>query len=231
MAPRIANAWLLRDAEGRSFLIDSGHRVERAALAGSLRRAGITKGKLTALLLTHRHCDHAGNAAWVRDVFRCPVICHAHEASVLSGDDRAEPLGGRGAGWIEDVLCRVEDRFPARTPVDDVFQSGSFRWGFQVIAAAGHTAGSSLLLHEPTGSLFTGDALLSGMPTQRWLTRLTLAIPAFSEDVGACHRAVLDFLRQRPAIRTLCTGHGPAVRHGLKERLDELVRAPSFVRP
>lgn len=227
LSPRIANVWLLRDSEGRRFLVDSGHRLERAALAWSLSQAGIERGRLTAVLLTHRHCDHAGNAAWLRDTFRCPVICHALEAEVLSGDQRANALAGRGAGWIEDALCRVEDRFPARTPVDEVFSDGSFRWGFHVIAAAGHTAGSSLLLHEPSGSLFTGDALLSGAPVQRLVTRLMLAIPAFSEDVGACHRAVLEFLRQRPVIHTLCTGHGPAVRRGLGERLDELVREQS----
>lgn len=224
-APRIANAWLLRDAEGRRFLVDSGHRLERLALARSLRRAGIERGGLTAVLLTHRHCDHAGNAAWVRDTFGCPVICHEREARVLSGEAHAMPLAGRGARVLEDVLCRYEDRFPARTPVDEVFGAGSFRWGFEVIAAAGHTAGSSLLLHEPSGTLFTGDALLAGAPVQRWATRLTLAIPAFSEDVDSCHRAVLAFLDERRAIRALCAGHGPIVRHGLDERLSELARA------
>lgn len=224
-APRIANAWLLRDSEGRRFLIDTGHRLERAALARSLRRAGVSRGGLTAVLLTHRHCDHAGNAAWVRDTFRCPVICHELEAPVLSGSERAKPLCGRGARLLEDTLCRFEDHFPARTPVDEVFTAGSFRWGFEVIPAFGHTAGSSLLLHEPTGALFTGDALLAGMPVQRWVARPTLAIPAYSDDVESCHRAVLEFLRERRPIRALCAGHGPMIRRRLGERLERLARS------
>lgn len=227
LGPRIANVWLLEDGEGRRILVDSGHRVERRNLATSLRRAGIAPGGLSALLLTHRHSDHAGNAAWVRDTFRCPVLCHEHEAAVLTARESARPLAGRGAGLVDDALCRVEDRFPARTPVDEVFRAGSMRWGFEVIGAAGHTAGSSLLLHEPSGTLFTGDALLAGFPVQRWATRLSLAIPAYSEDVASCHRAVIGFLREPRALRTLCAGHGPIVRHQLREKLWALVQTVS----
>jgi glyoxylase-like metal-dependent hydrolase (beta-lactamase superfamily II) len=220
--PRIANAWLLSDAEGRRFLIDTGHRLERQALAMSLRRAGVQRGGLTAVLLTHRHSDHAGNAAWLRSELSCPVICHAADAATLSGHEPRPRLAGRGLGAIHDALCRVEDAFPARSPVDDVYDEGSWRWGFEVIPVAGHTAGSALLLHEPSGTLFTGDAILAGAPVQRLHTRLSLAIPAYSVDVRACHRATLAFLAEQRPLRTLCAGHGPQVSQRLPELLDRL---------
>lgn len=220
--PRIANVWLLSDGEGRRFLVDTGHRLERQALALSLRRAGVERGGLTAVLLTHRHCDHAGNAAWLRRELRCPVICHAADAAPLSGQEPRPRLAGRGLGAIHDVLCRVEDAFPARCLIDDVYGDGSWRWGFHVIPVPGHTAGSALLWHEPSGTLFTGDAILAGAPVQRLHARLSLAIPAYSEDVLACHRATLAFLAERRPIRTLCAGHGPRVSERLPALFDRL---------
>lgn len=220
-SPRIANSWLFRDAEGRRFLVDTGHRVERGSLQLSLRRAGVGRGDLTAVLLTHRHSDHAGNAAWLRDELRAPVICHPADAVTLAGDARAAPLANRGANLVYDALCRFEDHFPARSAVDDTYDEGPWRWGFEVIPVPGHTSGSSLLFHEPSGTLFTGDAILSGAPVQRWVTRLSLAVPGFSEDVARCHRATRAFLAQERPIRALCAGHGPMV----TRRLPELFRA------
>ncbi len=226
-SPRIANTWLFSDGEGHTFLVDTGHRLERRSLAVSLRRAGVRRGELTAVLLTHRHSDHAGNAAWLRDELRCPVICHAADAATLGGTEPAPQLARRGANAAYDALCRVEDRFPARSPVDEVYDEGDWRWGFEVIPVAGHTRGSALLFHEASGTLFTGDALLSGVPVQRLVARLTLAIPGFSEDVDACHRATRSFLREGRPIRTLCAGHGPRVTRRLPELLEALCADPS----
>ena len=197
LTPRISNVWLFTDTEGHRFLVDTGHRVERTILAQSLTRAGVVRGSLTAVLLTHRHSDHAGNAAWLRDELRAPVICHAADAKKLTGNERPARLARRGAKAFYDALCHVEDAF---------------------------TEGSSMLLHEPTGTLFTGDAILAGAPVQRLHTRLSLAIPGFSEDVAACHRAVLAFLAEERPVRTLCAGHGPKVRRDLPRLFHGLLR-------
>jgi len=222
----VANVWLLSesgDGEQRRFLIDCGHRAERRALARSLRAVGIVApGDLTALLLTHRHSDHAGNARWVRERFGCPVVCHPGDAAVLKGDVPAPRLARHGTPWVSAALCRVEDRFPARCPVDETYADGAWKWGFDIIHVGGHTDGSVLLLHRPTGILFTGDALLAGPPVQQFLVRLRLAVPEYSLDAPACHRAVLDYLATEPPIETLCAGHGPKVREGLDERLRHL---------
>jgi len=220
--PRVANAWLLTDGEGRRFLIDTGYVLERPALALSLKRAGVGRGDLTAVLLTHRHSDHAGNAAWLRDEYRAPVICHHADAVTLQGEDARPRLAGRGYDPFHDTLCRIEDAFPAKTPVDEVYDEGDWRWGFRVIHVGGHTRGSSLLLHQPSGTLFTGDALLSGLPVQRFHTRLMLAVAVFSEDVEACHRATLSFLGEEPPVKALCSGHGPKVTRSLGDRLAKL---------
>ena len=219
-AVRIANAWLLTDDGGRRFLIDSGHRVERRALERGLLALGVRgRGDLEAVLLTHRHSDHAGNARFIRERYGCDVICHRDDAAVLTGGRTATPLSRRGAAMVHDALCRIEDSFPATTPVDETFTGGSFRWGFRVIEVAGHTEGSVLLLHEPSGTLFTGDALLTGVPAQRLHTRLALAFAEYSLDVVACRRAVLDFLDEGAKIERVCSGHGPLVGRDVRNRL------------
>ena len=220
---RVANVWLLRDGEGRRFLIDSGHRLERSSLERGLGAAGVRRGDLTAVLLTHRHSDHAGNAAWLRERYGCPVLCHREEAPVLAGERPAPRLSGRGAFVAYEALCRIEDRFPARCAVDDVFDVGDLGWGFDAIPVGGHTEGSALLFHRATATLFTGDALLTGPPAQRFRVRLRLAVPAFSQDAAACAAETRRFLTDGPPIDTLCGGHGPPVRRGLEGRLRALL--------
>ncbi len=222
---RIANSWLLCDERGRHFLIDTGHRAERRGLIADLRRAGVREpGDLTAILLTHRHSDHAGNAAFLRDRFRCPVVAHPDDAAILEESAPRTPLAGRGAPHVHGLLCMIEDRYPALSKVDASFEESEGEWGFVSHEVAGHTEGSVLILHEPSGSLFSGDAILAGFPVQRFRVSLKLAVPEYSLDVAACHRAVKTFLREGPEVRTLCAGHGPIIREGVSRRLATLAQ-------
>lgn len=221
---RIANVWLLEDGGGRRFLVDTGHVVERPVLRFSLWRAGVRRrGDLTAVLLTHRHSDHAGNAAWLRRTFDCPVICHPEDAEVLDGRRPAPKLAVGRARLHEELLCHVEDLFPARTVVDDVFEPGLWRWGFHVIPVPGHTKGSVMLHHEPTATLFAGDAILAGIPPLRLFVRPALAVPGFSDEVELCHGAARRWLAEMPPTDALCSGHGPALPRGAGERLRTLL--------
>jgi glyoxylase-like metal-dependent hydrolase (beta-lactamase superfamily II) len=207
-----SNVWLLTDARGQRFLVDTGDRLERPMLWLALQRAGVRRpGDLTAILLTHRHRDHAGNAQWLRERLRCPVVCHEYDAPFLSGG-RQPPRLRHGAGSrLEETICRLEDFRPARSVVDEAIGAGRLRDDFVVYPAFGHSEGSVLIHHEPTQTLFTGDALLTGDPPLRFFERFYLAVPAFSVDVENCHRLTMDFLRDPPPIRQLCAGHGPFV--------------------
>lgn len=222
----VSNVWLL-EHQGRRLLIDTGHPLERLALRLHLWRAGIRRrGDLQAVILTHRHSDHAGNAAWLRRTFGCAVACHAADADELSG---ARPPA-RMARWpsppVDWLLCRIEDRFPARSPVDEAFQDGAWEHGLRVVHVPGHTAGSVMLHHEPTGTLFSGDALLTGIPPLRGFERLGLAKAVYSNDVARCHAATRAFLAELPPTRTVCAGHGPAITERVEEKLLRLAGRP-----
>ena len=216
----IANTWLVVDSEGRRTLVDSGHRTERALLLRGLARLGVRRrGELHALILTHRHSDHAGNAAFLQEHFGCELIGHAADRPFLEGERRAERLAGRGAPLVHDALCRVEDAFPARAHVDRVVDDGDTVAGFEVTHVGGHTEGSILLYHRESATLFTGDALLAGAPVQRVHVRLRLAYSVYSNDAELCHANTRAWLRSRPTVARLCAGHGPMVERGLEAHL------------
>lgn len=219
----VSNVWLL-EHEGRRFLFDCGHPLERLALRWHLRRAGIRgPGDLDAVILTHRHSDHAGNAAWLRRTYQCAVVCHEADAPELSGE-RAPARMARWPALPHDyLLCRIEDRFPARSVVDEVFGDGPWKHGLRVVHAPGHTYGSVLLHHEPTRTLFSGDTILAGGVPPFRFERPTLAKAAYSCDVDRCHDATRAFLSDLPPTETLCSGHGPAITTGVEDKLRRLL--------
>jgi hypothetical protein len=120
------------------------------------------------------------------------------------------------AGLIEDALCRLEDCFPARAFVDDVFSDGSLRWGFRVVGAAGHTAGSSLLLHTPPGSLLTGkrgcsrpgprerSCAAAGSTIEEAVNRLTVTTLLFIVSLIAV--AIAGTLTELPGLELVVLG-------------------------
>lgn len=219
----VSNVWLL-EHDGRRFLVDTGHPLERPALRWHLWRAGVRRpGDLDAVILTHRHSDHAGNAAWLRRTFQCPVACHEADAPELTGERRPERLARWPAPPVDYLLCRIEDRFPARTPIDEAFPDGRWKHGLRVVHVPGHTSGSVLLHHEPTATLFSGDAILAGIPPLRWFEWPRLARRTYSLDVERCHRATREFLAELPPTDTFCAGHGPAITRGVEAKLRRLV--------
>lgn len=218
----ISNVWLLEGAPGERFVVDTGHMLERATLRKSLWDAGIRgPGDVKAILLTHRHSDHAGNAAYLRQLLDAPVVCHAADAPFLSGRRPPVPLA-RGVGnFYEELMSHVEDRFPARTAVDEAIEEGRWKYGLRFHHVPGHTEGSVLIHHEPTGTLFSGDAILTGLPAIPYLEHLRLAVPGFSLDVAQCHARVRQVVRELPPVEALAAGHGPAV---LRQATPKLAR-------
>lgn len=219
----ISNVWLFEDSMNRRILIDTGYLLERPTLFAELWKAGIRRrGDLAAVFLTHRHSDHSSNAAWLKERFGCPVMCHPADAPFLNGDVTAHPMRPGARGLYDKIICQFEDTLPPRVRIDEVFEEGTWKWGFQVLPTPGHTEGSVMLFHEPTKTLFSGDSVLSGLPPVRAAEHLRLAQPSYSQDVDTCKENTKRQLRTLTHVDWIATGHGPLVDTDAAEKLKKL---------
>ena len=226
----VSNVYLLDGGPGDRWLIDTGHWSERLQLLAELRATGLRPGELTGVLLTHRHSDHAGNAAYLQREHGVRVYCHRADAAVLDGSAPQAPLGRRG-NLLERALGAFENRFPARLRVDRALDHGDVVAGLEVHLLAGHTEGSVFFRHEATRCLLTGDTLLTARPPLTIFGAVTPAHDAFSLDTAAAHAALDAFHAQGWRYDHVLAGHGsPLVGDGRARVIAGLARERSVSR-
>jgi len=217
-----SNVYLLDGGEGSRWLIDSGHFAERPLLLLELRRRGLRPRDLTGVLLTHRHSDHAGNAAFLRK-HGVRVYAHRADAEVLEGREAAPPLTAHEGTPLARLLARGENLLPARTPVDQALDEGDEVGGLEVHWVPGHTAGSVFFKHAPSGALLTGDTLLTAVPmiTARGLS---LPYPTFASDLGEALTSLARFHQKGVAYEALLAGHGEPIVRGAREHVTRFLQ-------
>jgi glyoxylase-like metal-dependent hydrolase (beta-lactamase superfamily II) len=215
---RVSNVYLLDGGPGDRWLIDTGHWSERALLVWELRRAHLAPRDITGVLLTHRHSDHAGNAAFLQ---RQGVKIHAHRADavVLEGKAARPPMRpGDGATRIARLLCRIENVLPApAVRVDRALEDGDTIAGLEVHAVPGHTAGSVFYRHAATSSLLSGDTLLAAIPPLTFTQGMSLPYAGYSEDVSSAVASLRAFHARGFPYENLLSGHGRPILGGARE--------------
>lgn len=122
-----------------------------------------------AVVLTHGHIDHAGDAHLVSDHFDCEVWLHQADHDML-----VRPLLGLSAdsaSFVGQLLGGVDSDDvtlpkPAKLrSISDKQQLKLAGIDFSIQHAPGHTEGSCLLLSSEgseTGPVFTGDVIFAG---------------------------------------------------------------------
>jgi glyoxylase-like metal-dependent hydrolase (beta-lactamase superfamily II) len=140
----------------------AGDSVER--ILANVRAEGLDPEKITKIIVTHYHMDHAGGAAHFRERLGAEVIAPAGAANALrTGDERAVALDvAKAAGFyaqdyrFEPVEVAREVREGDRIPVG--------RLELEVFETPGHCDGhaSYLLQGKDRRFLFAGDAVFSG---------------------------------------------------------------------
>lgn len=222
----VSNVYLLDGGKNDRWLIDSGHWSERWQLAAELRRTGLRPSELTGVLLTHRHSDHAGNAAWLQREFGVKIYAHRADAEVLEGKVPRFQLGKKG-NLIARAMGLVENRWPAQLRVDRALEEGESIAGMEVHHVPGHTEGSVFYRHDSTRCLLTGDTLLTARPPLTLVRDIVPTYDAYSIDVTQADGSLDAFHAKGFDYQHVLAGHGrPLVDDARAKVLRALAKNP-----
>nr|WP_145163152.1 MBL fold metallo-hydrolase [Paenibacillus terrae] len=176
---RWVNSYILRGPSGGVTVIDPGPRTaeNEAAWNKVLDELGIPFGNVESVVLTHHHPDHLGLSGWFQEKAGCPVRMSARaaeemqrmwgEASTMNDD---LPLLFRQHGmpeaWTSQLPAHLESFIPQVEPLPSALpltegeplEMGGRRW--IPIETWGHAPGHMSLLHEESGVMLCGDAVL-----------------------------------------------------------------------
>ena len=140
----------------------SGDSLDR--IISNVRAEGLDHKKITKIIVTHYHMDHAGGAARFRERLGVEVVAPVDAATALrTGDERAVSLDvAKAAGFYA-----ADYRFQPVEVMDEVREGDRVRVGsleLEVIDTPGHCDGhiSLLLRSQERRYLFAGDAVFSG---------------------------------------------------------------------
>jgi len=155
----------LLDGGSDLALIDVGAGMGAAQIVENVGRCGFDSARITQILCTHAHGDHAGGAARIRELLPdASLALSRHGAQVIrAGDERAASLDVAKAAGIYPADYRLE-----ASPVERELAEGDrVTVGdlvLECIDTPGHSSGhlSFLLEHDGRRSLFAGDVVFHG---------------------------------------------------------------------
>ena len=217
--------WYLLEEGGRITVLDAGLPGDWLEFSSALSRLGRSPGDIDAVLITHHHPDHAGNAERLRS-FGARLLAHPADAAYLRGEKQLSKFAVVPFLWhpwyavyMLHLLRNGVTRTPALAHLDELADGevldvpGSPR----VIHAPGHTAGSCVLLIEDRSLLFSGDALVT-LDMTRGRTGPQIIRGPHTEDAELAVES-LDVLVATNA-ETILPGHGEPWPHGVKSAVE-----------
>lgn len=190
------NTYVVYDPEEKeAAIIDPGmsRKEEFEALEKFIDREGL---KVTHLINTHLHIDHAIADNWVKAKYGVPVEAHADDA----------PLGERMMMQAQMFGLRAAD---VAVEIDRKLKEGdTVRIGkgeLKVLHVPGHSPGSICLYDKADGFVIVGDALFQGS-----IGRTDL--------MGGNHRQLVDAIKNKlltlPRETAVFSGHGDSTTIG-----------------
>ena len=200
VGPFAMNAYLAGcDETGEALLIDPGAELPRVL---ALREPG--GFRVTRILLTHGHVDHAAGAAEARAATGAPVTIHGGDDPLLAMLPRQAALFG-----LEGVGPLVPDRHHADGEIVEVGHLAA-----RVLHTPGHCPGSVCLHFASERLLFTGDTLFAGSVGRTDLP---------GGDAAALARSIRERLFPLGDEVRFLPGHGPGGTIGEERRTNPFV--------
>jgi hydroxyacylglutathione hydrolase len=168
-----------------------------------LREVEHRKVRVSAIVITHGHWDHIGDAAHIATRLRVPVLIHHGDAMQLRaptsfGFRLPVPI----VGIEPDRLIEEGERISCQG------------LNLEVLHTPGHSPGHVCLYERAAGILFTGDVLFSGSVGRTDL-------PGGSYD--ALMESICGKLLPLPGEVRVYPGHGPATTIGQERRWNPFI--------
>jgi len=162
----------------------------------------ITKEDLTpiAMLITHSHWDHIGDAFKLKEHYSIPVYIHSLDVPNLK-----QPGSDGLPMWI-DIRGVVPDKTFSE---GDLIKIGTIE--FKVIHTPGHTPGGVCFYSEKQSVLLSGDTLFKG----------SIGNLSFPTSVPNAMWGSLEKLAKLPAQTIVYPGHGPSTTIGKESWLSK----------
>ena len=149
----------LVDGDQGLILIDTGLPKKDGVIRAKIESLGRSIEDVRAILLTHSHTDHAGNAATLKEASGAELVVSPLAAPAVRGDIKP-PLPGMLRGPLK-LLGSLLPPPPPSMPDHLVSETNpdGLPEDFTVLETPGHTPGHvCFLLDRGPGVLFAGDA-------------------------------------------------------------------------
>ena len=227
------NLWLLDDGDGHA-IVDTGVNTKESR---EIWRRQLDGTRVSRVLVTHLHPDHAGCAGWLSETYDAGLWMTREEyllCRVLTADTgRAAPSAGvsfyRAAGFPDDALDRYRElfgmfgKFVAELPEaytrlrdGETIHIGSRAW--EVIVGRGHSPEHACLACHADGLLISGDQVLPTISSNVSVFPTEPLADPLDDWLTSLH-----MLKDRVAADTLVLpSHGRPFR-GVRQRLDALI--------
>lgn len=209
---------------GRWVLVDTG----LPKMAWYVRKAVASRygagARPEAIVLTHGHFDHAGNAGELAAQWGVPVYAHSLEMPYLREGESYPPADPTRGGAIS-FLSRFFPVQGREIGVRAFLDGGVVPWmhGWRWLATPGHTPGHVSLYREEDGVVIAGDAVattdLDAWTSQfTWPRELSRPPTPLTPDWKSARRSIGELARLEP--RVVAAGHGlPLEGEGLGTKL------------
>jgi hydroxyacylglutathione hydrolase len=187
----------------RTILVDTGISFDRERIENALGRMAIVP---EAVVLTHTHFDHAGNAGWLARVYGAEVVVQKNESKALAAGDTSIPEGTyavtKGLVSIGKKMTSAFRYEPciADQIFDDTFDLNRYGINGYIIHTPGHSPGGATLVIDEEIAI-AGDSIIGTMPGNPF--------PPFADDVEELLRSWKKILDT--GCTTFLPGHGKPV--------------------
>lgn len=201
------NSIAVAGPDGGVTLVDAGLglRPARARLLAGLREIGAGPEDVRQVVVTHAHPDHTGGlAALLRLTRGADVLVHERDAVYLRDGRTPRTSGGRTRP------------FPKVVPTVEFQDGAELPGGLRAVHVPGHSPGHVALLHEASGVLVPGDAVMN-LAGVRYAPAFLCTDPARNRSTAADRLADLDF-------DVVAFTHGPELRRNSRAAVRSLLR-------